>query len=67
MTNSLFVEVERFEGTNAVLSFDNGQEITLPIHSLPQNIQEGDKLPISIGHNGLSPTEILNTILSGAT
>jgi hypothetical protein len=40
--------IDRFEGTNAVLIFENGDKIVWQIKNLPEGIKEGSILKISI-------------------
>ncbi|MFC1615453.1 DUF3006 domain-containing protein [Patescibacteria group bacterium] len=71
MDNNLKCVIDRIEGEQAVLCFDDGQKLNWPLEKLPSGAVEGSSLKLKIDQNGLSDEEektllaknILNEIL----
>lgn len=66
--------IDRFEGTMAVLKFDDGQTLTWPIKNLPEDCKEGSSLRVIISTSETDQEEreklaktLINEILKADT
>lgn len=57
------VVVKRIEGHQAVVSFQDGEEVVIPLKYLPPGCRAGDMLKIEIYFN---PFETLKRLFNGA-
>jgi hypothetical protein len=51
------VIIDRFEGTEAVLVFDDGKELVWPIKNLPEGLKEGAVLRLTISSEATAEEE----------
>lgn len=51
------VVIDRFEGTEAVLVFDDGKELIWPIKNLPEGLREGAVLRLTISSEASAEEE----------
>ncbi|MDD5290137.1 MAG: DUF3006 domain-containing protein [Patescibacteria group bacterium] len=51
------VTIDRFEGTSAVLVFDDGKEIIWPIKNLPAEVKEGAVLRLTVSNEATAEEE----------
>lgn len=68
----LMATIDRFEGGDAVLRFDDGQELVVSLEALPEGTGEGAKLSLSFAGDASSEADsaeqaraVLNEILQG--
>ena len=65
--------VDRFEGTQAVLKMDDGQELVWPIKNLPEDAKEGSSVRLVLSTSATDEIErqktaktLLNEIFKGS-
>jgi len=51
------VTIDRFEGTSAVLVFDDDKELVWPIKNLPEGLKEGAVLRLTISNEATAEEE----------